>query len=153
MKKVIKQIKPLPKKSFKDIPEECKIIDDKGNLWMILNAEWVRQKGLNDKQLARLRKVHLKRVEIFKEMQKETDVVKLQKYVERVKRLEFQLQAAWGFNRNVDFHSWWYRCPHCSCPTIDNDERVGTSFSVINDSCILHGSSKYASKEEFLNDI
>jgi hypothetical protein len=51
---------------------------------------------------------------------------------------EFKLQELWGFDRNANFHRFW-EFPHCTCPNMDNNDRLGSSYHVIDMSCPVHG--------------
>ena len=63
----------------------------------------------------------------------------LQTLAQYIENVEFQLQEAWGFGRNVNFHSYWYRVPHCTCPKLDNKDSFGTAIRHINENCPVHG--------------
>lgn len=52
---------------------------------------------------------------------------------------EFELQRLWGFEQDSNMHSQWFTLPHCDCPIMDNADRLGTKYKVINTKCILHG--------------
>ena len=58
-----------------------------------------------------------------------------------VKDIEFALQSNWNFEQNEDYHSYWFRLPGCQCPIIDNQERMGTPYKIITQSCPYHGES------------
>jgi len=67
------------------------------------------------------------------------DYAMLAKYRDDLKDLEFNLQAAWGFDQNVNYHTYWFQLPHCACPTMDNYEYVGIDVNVITMDCPMHG--------------
>ena len=77
---------------------------------------------------------------------KEEDRKLLRKSVGVIEGLEFRLQKLWGFSEDRDYHSWWYKHPLCTCPTLDNMDTTGAIMRYINMSCPLHG------KEEVVND-
>ena len=56
-----------------------------------------------------------------------------------VTNLDFRLQELWGFKPDQKFHTYWYKIPGCKCPKMDNAERVGTGFNLINKTCPYHG--------------
>ena len=58
--------------------------------------------------------------------------------VKRFTELEFKLQDAWGFNRDIKYHRFWEPIA-CVCPKIDNDEAWPLGIYGINYRCILHG--------------
>ena len=55
---------------------------------------------------------------------------------------EFKLQAYWGFAVDANYHSHWIGMPHCTCPILDNEDRVGSGMNVYNANCPYHGSNK-----------
>jgi len=59
-----------------------------------------------------------------------------------VETVEFQLQEAWGFDRDDKFHSYWYRVPHCTCPKLDNKDVFGSAIRYINEDCPVHGAEE-----------
>jgi len=68
--------------------------------------------------------------------QDETDLKELYKAVTAV---EFALQDFWGFERNINFHHYSFRMKGCTCPQMDNEERIGTGQMIHNGDCIYHG--------------
>lgn len=52
---------------------------------------------------------------------------------------EYRLQALWNFTADSNFHSYWFKMPHCTCPYMDNQERIGTGMFIISGDCPLHG--------------
>lgn len=54
--------------------------------------------------------------------------------------IEFELQKAWGFSQDKNFHRFWNR-PGCSCPTMDNDDRYPYGSYIITGGCSLHSYS------------
>ncbi len=68
-----------------------------------------------------------------------------------VKDIEFMLQKNWNFDQNEEYHSYWFRMPGCTCPIMDNQERLGTPYGIITVSCPYHGSEE-ESKPKNHND-
>ena len=56
-----------------------------------------------------------------------------------IQQIEFNMQQACGFVCNANFHKYWFQVKGCSCPKMDNRERIGTKFSVIDMNCMWHG--------------
>ena len=52
--------------------------------------------------------------------------------------LEFEQQTLWKFDRNSNFH-YWFDIPGCSCPKMDNRDRIGTEYRIMIDTCPIHG--------------
>lgn len=57
---------------------------------------------------------------------------------ERVTELEFELQRLWGFPQDKEFHRYWLNIGSCSCPKMDNMDRLGYG-RIINLGCPVHG--------------
>lgn len=55
-----------------------------------------------------------------------------------VENLEYQLQELWGFPQDCDCHSHWWRIKGCTCPSLDNKDRLGTGYRVIAGDCPWH---------------
>ena len=54
--------------------------------------------------------------------------------------LESQLQELWGFPVDERYHHYSFKLKGCSCPYMDNMERLGSGMFFINKKCIVHGS-------------
>jgi len=50
------------------------------------------------------------------------------------------LQKLWGFPADRNYHEWWL-LKNCSCPCMDNRERLGTPFRIISVDCKWHSKS------------
>jgi hypothetical protein len=59
--------------------------------------------------------------------------------VQTIEDLEFKLQAAWGFSQDKNYHTRWNKIKGCTCPTMDNRERIGTPYRIHDTSCKWHG--------------
>jgi len=95
--------------------------------------------------LDRLKEIHLMRLSKIDEMEQvasaaplETRAELLQILSKIITELDFKLQEAWGFDRNARMHRFW-ELPGCSCPQMDNEERLGTGFHIIDGLCPIHG--------------
>lgn len=62
----------------------------------------------------------------------------LKRMVSDIEKWEFELQELWGFKRDATRHRYWYRVPGCTCPIMDNDDRLGVNERVINSICPYH---------------
>lgn len=52
--------------------------------------------------------------------------------------IELELQEAWGFTQDKNFHKFWNR-PGCICPSMDNDDRYPYGPYIHTTDCSLHG--------------
>jgi len=103
-----------------------------------LNPHLIKQQNRTEVEVLKIVELHARLHRAFDEMEAETETERLQKLAALVKELEFHLQEAWGFERNADWHSWWFQVPHCTCPILDNWDRVGTEFAVLTTGCPIH---------------
>ena len=60
---------------------------------------------------------------------------------DKVTELEFELQRLWGFPQDEEFHKYWLSVGSCSCPNMDNMDRLGYG-RIINLGCPVHGTSQ-----------
>jgi len=117
-----------------------------------LNTKLIMDQGLDTSEIKNLINLHKRLKNIFEDEEKlikeykENPSEEIKKHLlslsDQVKEIEFELQKNWHFDQNEDYHSWWFRQPACSCPIIDNFERVGVPGFIINQECILHGKDK-----------
>ena len=103
-----------------------------------LNERLIIQKGLNDDQITHILKLHELKLAIFYMMEKKEDSEELKSLADRVTQVEYRLQDAWGFPRNIDYHRFW-EMPKCTCPKMDNDDAWPSGHYVINFGCPVHG--------------
>ena len=59
--------------------------------------------------------------------------------VECVESLETTLQFLWGFPYDKSYQTYRFGFKECSCPKVDNRERVGMREFVYDKSCVVHG--------------
>ena len=52
---------------------------------------------------------------------------------------EFMLQKFWNFPQDEDKHSYWFKLPGCTCPKLDNKDKWGTPYAIIQQDCPYHG--------------
>ncbi len=105
--------------------------------WCIISKNFLDKHNAWD-NLAEIRALHLRKFVVYDLMDKTDNLTKLKRYDKRLTELEYQLQEAWGFERNPDFHRFWER-PKCKCPVLDNKDRYPTGYYVIVSKCPLHG--------------
>lgn len=103
-----------------------------------LNTGLIIQKNMVQKQVDILLQLHKDRFDIEDSMTKSNDVGELGILAEYWHMNQCQLQEAWGFTISRDYHSFWLM-PKCSCPILDNKERLGTGNFIIDKDCLIHG--------------
>jgi len=109
------------------------------NKEVCLNQKWIKDKVIDADGVAKLEEIHAKRIDLFNRIEKETDVIKLNEMAKEIDEIDFALQDAWGFEKDIKYHTWWYRLPKCTCPKMDNREMVGTDLRITSLDCPLHG--------------
>lgn len=61
--------------------------------------------------------------------------------VQMIEDIEFILQMLWGFSLDANFHTHWIDIRGCTCPRMDNMERIGFG-RVISSDCPWHGNNE-----------
>jgi hypothetical protein len=102
-----------------------------------LNASLVIRQGLDQERVDTILDLHEEKIGVFKMMEDTDDAHQLQGYAKVVTDIEFRLQEAWGFPKDKTFHDWFV-VPGCTCPILDNYDRKGTPYGVINGTCPIH---------------
>ena len=59
--------------------------------------------------------------------------------VKCVESLETTLQLLWGFPYDKNYQTYRFGFKECSCPKMDNAERVGTGGFYYDRGCVVHG--------------
>lgn len=106
-----------------------------------LNPLLIMKQDLNDDEVDKIVELHRELHKVFDEMEAESpdNKERLSQLALIVKQIEFDLQEAWKFPKNTDWHSWWFQVPHCKCPNLDNWDLIGTKLAIVNESCPVHG--------------
>jgi hypothetical protein len=114
----------------------------KGELKHYINPELVFQQGLNDDEIEQLKELHVQRFENYFNISvavEEGDEKALADLLKEFTECEFHMQKVWGFPEDETYHRFW-DIPACKCPKVDNIEKIGSPYKVINMNCPLHGS-------------
>ena len=103
-----------------------------------LNSSLVLRQGLDVSDLRNLKSLHAEKLKYF-DLMRETDYKhKLKEYAHEVECIEFQMQKAWRFPQDRNFHEW-YKVPKCECPRMDNIDSRGSDRRIISMNCPVHG--------------
>src|SRR5574343_366053 len=113
--------------------EDTVVIFD-GKRMYALNSALVLRQGLDVSELRALKSLHAEKLKYYKLMEETDDPAKLREYAKEVEFIEFEMQKNWHFEQDSKFHDW-YRVPKCTCPKLDNEDRKGTRYSVIDPQC------------------
>jgi len=108
---------------------------------MVVNMRMAKEKNLSAKTIKEIEELHEERDRLEKRMLslnpkiwKDTLLFILKSW----RKNEYKLQDLWGFRRNKNWHAE-FTVPHCTCPTMDNHDKLGTSERWISEGCIYHG--------------
>ena len=110
----------------------------------ILNQRLIEKQGLTDEDVRHLEYLHKIRADLFDLCERidpddSLGILDLRTYAALLESLEFDMQRVWKFEQNADFHSWWYRIPHCKCPKMDNSDPIFHGRRIFTNMCKIHG--------------
>ena len=105
---------------------------------IVLNERLIKSQKVTNRGISRIRYLHSKRMIIIQWMEDCDDQYTLRAFAKMVTEIDFELQRSWNFPMDKRFHRF-FDLPHCTCPTMDNSERLGTDYQIINMECIIHG--------------
>lgn len=118
--------------------EDYRVVDLEGNTITYLNYHLGLNQKITKDQLDNLKKLHIKRHNTIFEMKGLNTKDHLRSLAKEITDIDFELQENWNFKKDITFHRFW-ELPFCTCPKIDNAERVGTSYTIISSDCPIHG--------------
>lgn len=115
------------------------VTDSDGKIVTHLNENLAIRQNVTDEQLEALKLSHLLRRFLFDNAEKSlNEPLKLKMLAAVFDTLESEQQKLWNFGVNTDFHMF-FTFPGCKCPKMDNRERLGTPYAIINSDCPIHG--------------
>jgi hypothetical protein len=106
-----------------------------------LNQALVRRQNLTKEEEQHIVDLHVKKSHLFFEMQgfaRLGNKKELQKRAALITDLEFQLQRAWKFTEDINYHKFW-EMPGCSCAKLDNNDAWPTGYYSRSGGCLIHG--------------
>lgn len=113
--------------------------------WLWLNWELAEHKKVSPANRWRIVELHQERIDIWRKARATRNPRKLGALAVELEKLEYSLQAAWGFDANPDFHTWWYKIPGCTCPKMDNADPMFHGRRIYAGGCPVHNpKGKYA---------
>lgn len=105
----------------------------------LLNEDMIFAQNVTKTGIEKLKKLHIQRHILFLLAAKsQDDSTLLHNLASELETIEFDMQKAWKFEPNRNFHSWWNQIPGCSCPKIDNLDTYGTDLRYMNGNCPVH---------------
>lgn len=120
-------------------PNKYDVIDRNGKYVTSLNGRMAIAQGVNDDQLEGLKASHLLRRELFQLASERTDnSFALEMLAKVFDCLEDEQQKLWNFKVDPNYHRF-FDMPGCTCPKMDNAERLGTPYKIHSEDCPIHG--------------
>lgn len=114
------------------------VLGPNGKPMFILNSFLVHKQNISDEQLEALKLSHQLKHVLFEGARSTSDPLKLKLLAVVFDTLESEQQKLWNFPVNTDFHRF-FDLPGCTCPKLDNDERLGTKYHIYSKNCKIHG--------------
>lgn len=102
-----------------------------------LNARLITQKALSKIQVQAIKELHKQRMMLEEQLESVHREEDIRHLFLRWQTTQFSLQQAWGFPEDANFHPS-HRLPHCDCPKLDGDDRIGTPYKVVTQGCPIH---------------
>lgn len=115
------------------------VLSPTGEYITMLNPRLAARQKVTDDQLQALRASHVVRRAIFDVAEaNRTHPTTLRMLATLFAHLESQQQELWNFGANPDFQRF-FDLPGCTCPKMDNAERLGTPYKIYDPGCPIHG--------------
>ncbi len=105
----------------------------------MLNKELLIRQGVTEEQEKNILKIHKKLEKLKKNIMYSPEKKEAKDILNTLRELEYKLQENWNFPKDDNYHYHWLDLPFCSCPKMDNRERIGTGFYIYNTKCPYHG--------------
>lgn len=102
-----------------------------------LNGNLAERQNISTETLTKLKESHVDRYLIELQLEEASRVEDINMLFKEWARLNFLQQRLWGFPEDANFHPS-HRLPHCICPKMDGDERLGTHYRVMTSGCPIH---------------
>ncbi len=98
-----------------------------------LNKHLVEQQKLSEEDVRKIQGLHCEKDALYDQIEESGDP----SILKEIEEVEFKLQDAWKFPRDVMYHRHW-EVPGCSCPRLDSidDYPYAKHYS---GGCPLHG--------------
>lgn len=109
----------------------------------MLNPKLLKQQGIDEKTEKLIIEKHKELYEIIEILDSldyydENNRLRIKELVKSIEIMEYSLQKLWKFTEDINYHTHWLKPKLCSCPKLDNYERLGYG-RIIRSTCVLHG--------------
>lgn len=119
--------------------DKYQVTDLDGDRITRLNQRLATKQGVTDDELHALRASHQLRFYLFQIANANKDhPLTLQMLARLFSNLESEQQELWHFGADLNFQRF-FDLPGCTCPRMDNEERLGTPYKIHNTTCPIHG--------------
>lgn len=102
-----------------------------------LNPKLIREKHISSARVKKILHIYKQLDKLFIKM-RDNPKCDLRKSSNRFHNLQYRLQDAWKFPKDICYHKFWL-LPKCECPKMDNDDAYPTGRYVMNSACPIHG--------------
>lgn len=117
---------------------DYKVYGPDGEVLCYLNDRLAIRQGITDEQLEALKVTHQLKHMLFEAAKKYLErPTTLRMLAASFDSLETEQQKLWNFNPDPSFHRF-FDFPGCTCPKIDNAERLGIPQKIHSLSCSIH---------------
>lgn len=115
--------------------EDCTVMFN-GRPALTLNPRLIAKQGLDMSQVNHIKALHMSQLALLENL--ENNFVDPRVAGMEWSNIQFNLQKAWGFNENSNFHRFW-ELPKCTCPKMDNEDRFPMGPYIHDAACPIHG--------------
>ncbi len=103
----------------------------------ILNPRLVLEQALDAPRIARLQALHAEMHALYERFA-DAPADAIPALRAEVQRVEFEMQDAWGWERDASRHSHWSQVPGCTCPSQLNWSLFGQGVRFVAEACPVH---------------
>lgn len=118
--------------------DRCIVRGPNDEVLCVLNPLLLIRQNINDEALEALKLSHQLKHLLFEAAKKTTNKSSLRLLAAHFDELEYHQQELWGFPQDENYHRF-FDFPGCTCPKMDNEDRLGTAFKIYQDDCPIHG--------------
>lgn len=102
----------------------------------MLNQELLLRQGVTEDEEYRLLNAHAELKDILENPELYETPVQM------IEDIEFEMQELWHFNQDRNYHRYWKYIKDCTCPKMDNEDRMYFGRRIISRDCKWHGETK-----------
>lgn len=118
--------------------DSLEVVSGNGEFICYLNPGLVDKQNLTDSEIAALKTTHRLRYELFAIAANMKSPEALKALAKFFSKLESEQQRLWHFDVDENYYRF-FDFPGCTCPKMDNAERLGTPYHIISMDCPIHG--------------